>query len=141
MEADKQNPFGNILGNIKDSFLVLDLNGNILSFNKRAASLFLLPEKPGNLFDFLSATNKESPCTDESLLKKLITPSEIRTIDDLSASEGDKDSIKRSDIEYVRLTPDRVKELNLTTRQRLEEVRKESFDQAKKSYETTRCVL
>lgn len=59
MEAVSQNPFSNILGNIKDSFLVLDLKGNILSFNKSAAVLFLLPAKPGNFFDYLSPSAAE----------------------------------------------------------------------------------
>ncbi len=53
------NPFRNILGNIKDSFIVVDLKGNILSFNKSAAGLFFLPEKPGNILDYLNPDTAE----------------------------------------------------------------------------------
>ncbi|QQS37414.1 MAG: PAS domain-containing protein [Ignavibacteriales bacterium] len=54
-----KNPFSNVLGNIKDSFIVLDMKGNILSFNKSAASLFFLPETPGNFLDYLNPETAE----------------------------------------------------------------------------------
>ena len=54
----KQNPnieLINILNeNIKNPFLAVSAEGNILSYNKQASKLFKISKKQGNIFDFLN---------------------------------------------------------------------------------------
>ncbi len=62
MEADNKsngNLFGSLIQHIKDPFLVLDVDGNILSFNKEASELLSLENNKGDIFSYLDDASAE----------------------------------------------------------------------------------
>ncbi len=80
----KENPNIELLKilneNIKDPFLAISAEGNILSFNKQAAKLFNIKEKTGNVFDYfegdssfeLSKLIEDVLSAKKSLIKNII---------------------------------------------------------------------
>lgn len=62
MEAENKsngNLFGSLIQHIKDPFLVLDVNGNILSFNDEASNLLSVTDEISSLYSNLDASSTD----------------------------------------------------------------------------------
>ncbi len=56
--------------NIKNPFIAISSEGNIISFNKQSAKLFLFKEKAGNIFDYF---NKDSAFELSTLIEEVLS--------------------------------------------------------------------